>query len=441
MSYFIILTNLSYKLDRCTTRGMTWEQYTSTRENEKLQKNKTAGKSSSHTGLLSSPMESDSDSDGSHVSATPPNSPPPASAPPPPEPFRAALLSSTRSRAKTSISTSATARTILHPVISKKKSKPLPKANPDPDPDPEPPQSNPPDISPLLSNLPFQIKEGIPQNGKGGPGGLRHGGHCASNFASFLKAQDKNLNFEPDKSVEIKSKTSVESAGSGESVKKEVAGEGLIVKRARTNHILIGGSVPDAVIGKRAKPGSEGNFVKLNINGYGRKKFTFKNKRSGSSSSNSYRRKFRRSKGSERRVEGEENGVLEEEGLVVDTGKGQKTSNVDAGFIEEAVMRVRDEASDENLLKLLKLTHGYDSFRDGQLEAIKMVLSGKSTMLVLPTGAGKSLCYQLPALVLPGVTLVVSPLVALMIDQLKHLPSVIQGGLLCSTQVAFASML
>lgn len=292
--------------------------------------------------------------------------------------------------------------------------------------------------------MPFQIKEGNLRNGQGGPGGLRHGGHCASKFASFMKARDKNLNFEPDVSVEIKIGTSVESGGAEDAAEKAVVGEGLPTKRARTNHILIGGSIPETVvISKRAKPGSEGNFVKLNINGYGRKKFTFKNKRTGCSSTNRYRRNFRRSKGSEKGAEGEENGVIDEEGLVVDTGKGQKTktSNVDAGCIEEAVMRVRDEASDENLLKLLKLTHGYDSFRDGQLEAIKMVLSGESTMLVLPTGAGKSLCYQLPALVLPGVTLVVSPLVALMIDQLKHLPSVIQGGLLSSSQVAFASIL
>ncbi|KAL5552486.1 hypothetical protein UlMin_039887, partial [Ulmus minor] len=80
------------------------------------------------------------------------------------------------------------------------------------------------------------------------------------------------------------------------------------------------------------------------------------------------------------------------------------------------------------------LTHGHDSFRDGQLEAIKMVLAGKSSMLVLPTGTGKSLCYQLPAIILPGITLVVSPLVALMIDQQKQLPPMIQGGLLSSSQ-------
>lgn len=287
----------------------------------------------------------------------------------------------------------------------------------------------------------FQIKKSCNlENGEGARDGLLHVGHRASNFASFLKSRDKNLNFEHDNSVELKIGNSVESAGSGEVVENEVVGEGLVVKRTRNNLNLIGSSNSDQVIVKRAKCGSEGNFVKLNINGYGRKKFSYKNKRTGFSSSNRYRRSFKRNKGSEKGG-GEENPVFEEEGLVVDMGKGQKRLDADAGLIEEAVMRVRNEASDENLLKLLKLTHGYDSFRDGQLEAIKMVLSGDSTMLVLPTGAGKSLCYQLPALVFPGITLVVSPLVALMIDQLKHLPPVIPGGILCSSQVAFVSVL
>nr|POF20420.1 atp-dependent dna helicase q-like 5 [Quercus suber] len=109
-------------------------------------------------------------------------------------------------------------------------------------------------------------------------------------------------------------------------------------------------------------------------------------------------------------------------------------AKLDSQLIEEAALAARNEASDENLLKLLNLVYGYDSFRDGQLEAIKMVLAGESAILVLPTGAGKSLCYQLPAMVLPGLTLVVSPLVALMIDQLRQLPPVIPGGLLCSSQ-------
>ncbi|KAK1318096.1 ATP-dependent DNA helicase Q-like 5 [Acorus calamus] len=84
----------------------------------------------------------------------------------------------------------------------------------------------------------------------------------------------------------------------------------------------------------------------------------------------------------------------------------------------------------------MKLTHGYDCFREGQLEAIRGVLLGESMMLVLPTGAGKSLCYQLTALILPGLTLVVSPLVALMVDQLRQLPPTIPGGILSSSQTS-----
>ena len=60
---------------------------------------------------------------------------------------------------------------------------------------------------------------------------------------------------------------------------------------------------------------------------------------------------------------------------------------------------------------------GLSSFRSGQREVIETVISGRDALCVMPTGGGKSLCYQLPALILPGVTLVVSPLIALMKDQ------------------------
>ncbi len=64
---------------------------------------------------------------------------------------------------------------------------------------------------------------------------------------------------------------------------------------------------------------------------------------------------------------------------------------------------------------------GVQEFRPGQCELIETVLGGRDALGILPTGAGKSLCYQLPALVLPGVVVVVSPLIALMQDQLAHL--------------------
>ncbi|MDZ7356505.1 MAG: RecQ family ATP-dependent DNA helicase, partial [candidate division KSB1 bacterium] len=77
-----------------------------------------------------------------------------------------------------------------------------------------------------------------------------------------------------------------------------------------------------------------------------------------------------------------------------------------------------DESS---LLSLLKQKFQVDSFRPGQLEVIKAILSGKNVLCIMPTGYGKSLCYQLSSLLLDGVTIVVSPLVALMKDQVDSL--------------------
>ena len=64
---------------------------------------------------------------------------------------------------------------------------------------------------------------------------------------------------------------------------------------------------------------------------------------------------------------------------------------------------------------------GFDQFREGQPETIGHLLDGRSAAAVFPTGGGKSLCYQLPALLLPGLTVVVSPLIALMKDQIDAL--------------------
>ncbi|MBA2669356.1 MAG: DEAD/DEAH box helicase, partial [Gemmatimonadetes bacterium] len=57
---------------------------------------------------------------------------------------------------------------------------------------------------------------------------------------------------------------------------------------------------------------------------------------------------------------------------------------------------------------------GFPDFRAGQANAIRAVLEGRDALTIMPTGGGKSLCYQVPALVLPGVTIVVSPLISLM---------------------------
>ncbi|HSP20897.1 MAG TPA: DNA helicase RecQ [Planococcus sp. (in: firmicutes)] len=75
----------------------------------------------------------------------------------------------------------------------------------------------------------------------------------------------------------------------------------------------------------------------------------------------------------------------------------------------------------EEARKLLQTHFGYETFRTGQEQAISQVFDGKNTICVMPTGGGKSMCYQIPALVMEGTTIVVSPLISLMKDQVDAL--------------------
>ena len=113
----------------------------------------------------------------------------------------------------------------------------------------------------------------------------------------------------------------------------------------------------------------------------------------------------------------------------------QRAPAVTATPLRDAVplppmVAVSDESEGDppppEVLEALREWYGHDQFRDSQWAVIREVLAGRDTLAIIPTGGGKSLTYQLPAMLLPGVTLVVSPLIALMKDQVESAPAAVR---------------
>jgi ATP-dependent DNA helicase RecQ len=109
--------------------------------------------------------------------------------------------------------------------------------------------------------------------------------------------------------------------------------------------------------------------------------------------------------------------------------------------VDTVVVTAATHPTLDDARRLLRARFGYEQFRAGQEQAVEAVLAGRDTLVIMPTGGGKSLCFQIPALLLPGLTVVVSPLISLMKDQVdalnaRGLPATFVNSTLSAAQSA-----
>lgn len=141
-------------------------------------------------------------------------------------------------------------------------------------------------------------------------------------------------------------------------------------------------------------------------------------------------------------IKEDEDECIDEDLLLSDLeDMNQELEKIDEEIKEEEEEDMHDKAqypiqqTDEGYRKILKEKFGFDDFLEGQLDAIKMLLNKKeNALVVLATGGGKSLIYQYVSLFLPGLVIIVTPLISLMTDQLNKIPSFMTGACLNSQQ-------
>lgn len=128
----------------------------------------------------------------------------------------------------------------------------------------------------------------------------------------------------------------------------------------------------------------------------------------------------------------------EEEGMLCVVQSSQCTKQHDESPAKKGSIFL-DRIYTLSYMDVLRLYFGFESFRPGQEWAIQRTLAGERSLLVAATGMGKSLCYTLPALILPGITIVVSPLVSLMEDQAHKLPPELPSVVLKGSTTTFTA--